>query len=153
MSIVGTFVAVGKSRAVTAGDMKLALAALETTLPAWRVTEDAHESWMLERRDGSQEMAIDGVDVQGFDEAVISMLGQWLANRVGKLQFEDDAGSDPIVFAPAKGSKRQPAPRPVAPKQKADETTAARDPGAVRPAPNARRRSRRGRADAVARRR
>ena len=116
MSIVGWFEpANAKARKITAGDMKLALAELERKLP-WIVGEDG----VLERKDGSQEMSVDDdLGIQGFDEDVIELLGQFFADRAGAQRFEDDAGRKPIEFAPAKGSRRQAAPVENKPKRAA----------------------------------
>lgn len=130
MGIVATFKpANAKARHITVGDMDLALAALARALPDWQVEYEPANGWDVMLRHYStirgervvtQEMALwsrdhdDGVDIGGFDADVIDQLGRFLADRAGPQIFEDDAGSDPIRFTPRPGTKRQPAPKPVA---------------------------------------
>ncbi|MBA3500300.1 MAG: hypothetical protein M4D80_34105 [Myxococcota bacterium] len=133
MGIVASFKPAGRaSRVISVEDMKLALAEL-SRLPKWRARDEGSDRWLvtLERTDTihgeavvTHEMAMwaadddeAAVDIGGFDDDVIAVLGQFLADRAGAQIFEDDAGSDPIRFIPAKGAKRQPAPK-RAPKPK-----------------------------------
>ncbi|MDX2088642.1 MAG: hypothetical protein SFX73_12375 [Kofleriaceae bacterium] len=117
---------VKQSRKVTVGDMDLALASLVDELPMWSVERGDHDVWQVTltrtdtirgKRSVTQELGMwaegDGVDIGGFDQDVIAHLGQVLADRAGPQVFEDDAGSDAILFTPRAGAKLQPAPTPA----------------------------------------
>ena len=120
MSIAAAFKPGKGARAITAGDMDLAL---EHLPPAWRVDREG-SAWQVTLRKVhpklgvTHEMAMwadddaSDVSIGGFDDDVIAILGQFLADRAGPQIFEDDAGSDPIAFEPRKGTKRAPAPKP-----------------------------------------
>jgi len=129
-------------RHITTGDMELALAELSRRLPEWRVEREGSKEWQvtlqrIQTIEGeltvTNELAMwvrgrsATVGIGGFDTDVIDVLGAHLADRAGPQVFEDDAGSDAILFKPRREAKPQPAPKPTrAPKKPKRAATIAR---------------------------